>query len=261
MNTSNSWLKSLKKLGVDTDKLNFNELLAFKDVDRYLNNPVKGTKEWKYLIKSFRLLASFSFLTLYDNKFHSLNKCWEELENLFMNRELFDDGLFIQSWIFCNFPLNNKKETLLDYFEDFLERGNILDPYKPFIKSMKSSRLGLYQEIIASKKTIKLRELFTNKIIQAENTVLEFEKGEIFLARFVEVNNKTYFFGDPKCWPKEFKLQLEDMIMAKLFYFKGSTTEKQYRKFMKYAGPYWMSCVVMDKSCPILQPDRYLDYQ
>lgn len=260
-NKSSAWLKSLKKLGVNTDKLKFNELLAFKDVDRYLNDPIEGTNEWKYLIKSFKLLTSFSFLTLYDNKFDSLTNCWSELERLFMNREIFKDGLFIQSWLFCNFPLNNKKETLLDYFEVHLESESMLDTYKPFIKSMKNSRLGLYQEIMSSKKTMKLKELFTNKIIKAENTVHEYQKGEIFLTRFVEINNKIYFFGDPKCWPKEFKIQLEDMIMAKLFYFKGQTINEQYEKFMEYAGPYWMSCVVTDQNCPILQPDRYLDYQ
>lgn len=266
MNTSSSdkstaWLKSLKKFGFDTEKLTFKELLAFKDADNYFNMPVIGTKDWQYLIKSFRLLTAFSFLTLYDNRFNSLKNCWNELEKLFINKEIFDDGLFIQSWIFCNFPLNNKNETLLDYFEVFLESGNMLDSYKPFIKSMRASRLGLYQEIISSKKKIKLKELFTSNIIEAENTVNEFEKGEIFLTRFVEFNNKIYFFGDPKCWPKEFKAQLEEMIMAKLFYFESSTLKGQYRKLMKYAGPYWMSCVVMDESCPILQPDRYLDYQ
>lgn len=260
-NKSVAWLKSLKKLGVNTNKLTFKEMLAFKDVDRYLNAPIEGTTEWKYLIKSFKLLTSFSFLTLYDNKFDSLTICWGELESLFMNKKIFNDGLFIQSWLFCNFPLNNEKETLLDYFEVFLESGNVLDSYKPFINSMKNSRLGLYQEIKSSKKTMELKELFTNKIIKAENTVNEFEEGEIFLTRFIEINNKIYFFGDPKCWPKEFRLQLEDMIMAKLFYFEGQTINEQYEKFMQYAGPYWMSCVVTDKNCPILQPDRYLDYQ
>jgi len=67
MNTLNSdkstaWLKSLKKIGGDTEKLSFKELMAFKEADKYLNMPVTGTKEWQYLIKSFKLLTSFSFL-------------------------------------------------------------------------------------------------------------------------------------------------------------------------------------------------------
>ncbi len=113
---------------------------------------------------------------------------------------------------------------------------------------------------MSSKKTIKFRELFTGKIIKIENTIPEYESGEIFLTRLVEVGEKIYSFGDPKCWPKEYKLQLENMIKRKLFYFEAPSIEEQYEQFMKHAGPYWMSCVVTDEDCPILQPNHYLSY-
>jgi len=263
MNTNNSesWLKTLEKLGVDTTKLTFKELMPFKDVDRYLNEPVaNGTKEWKYLIKSFRLLTVFSLATIYEDKFMSLSNCWSELNELFVNREMFDDEVFVQSWVFCDFPLNNAKETVLDYFEKFICEAGLKEEYTSFIHSMRTSRLGLYQEILSSKKTIKFKELFTNKIIKVENTIPVFEKGEIFLTRLVKIGGKIYSFGDPKCWPKEYKLQLENMVKDKLFYFNGASVEAKYKQHMKYAGPYWMSCVVADEECPILQPDRYLDY-
>src|SRR5258708_1072978 len=34
----------------------------------------------------------------------------------------------------------------------------------------------------------------------------------------------------------------------------------QYGKFMKLAGPYWMSCVTKNDAIPILAPDHYLTY-
>jgi hypothetical protein len=36
--------------------------------------------------------------------------------------------------------------------------------------------------------------------------------------------------------------------------------EMQYEKFMKLAGPYWMSCVTKNDATPILAPDHCLTY-
>jgi hypothetical protein len=36
--------------------------------------------------------------------------------------------------------------------------------------------------------------------------------------------------------------------------------EVQYEKFMKLAGPYWMSCVTKNEAVPILAPDHCLTY-
>jgi hypothetical protein len=258
--TSPAWLKTLKMLNVDTDKLSFNELMAFKDADRYLNSPVKGSKEWQYLIHCFRLLTSYSLLTIYERKYPTLSTCWEEMDELFLNREIFDDEVFIQSWVFCDFPIKNENKTIFNFFEQFLKDSGIIEDYQDFIDCMKNTRLGLYQEVMSSNKKIKFRELFTDEIINVENIILEYDKGEVFLIRLVEIRGKIYPFGDPKCWPKEYKSNLEDMIKAKVFYFKGASVEEQYIQFMKYAGPYWMSCVVTDQACPILQPNHYLSY-
>ena len=258
--SSPAWLKTLKRLDVDIDQLNLNELMAFKNVDRYLNEPIKGSEEWQYLVHCFRYLTSYALLTIYAGKHPSLSRCWEELDKLFLHRKIFDDEVFVQSWIFCDFPLNVENKTILDFFEQFLKNSDALNHYQDFIDCMKVSRLGLYQEKFSSKKTIKFRELFTGKIVNVENVIPIFDKGEIFLTRLVEIRGKIYPFGDPKCWPKEYKSQLEDMITAKIFYFEGASIEEQYIQFMKYAGPYWMSCVVTDQECPILQPNHYSSY-
>ena len=256
-----AWLEALKRIKINPSQLEFKELKAFKDVDRYLNEPIKGSKEFEYLIRCFRVLTFFALDTIYEKKFPALSNCWEELDRLFIHEEIFNDEVFVQSWIFCDFPINTEKKTVLDCFEEFVaDKADIFNNFKYFIDCMKKSRFGLYQEILSSKKTIKFRELLTGKDIKIENTILNYESGEIFLTRLVKIGEKIYSFGDPKCWPKEYKLQLENMVKAKLFYFEASSIEEQYEQFMKHAGPYWMSCVVPDPNCPILPPNHYLTY-
>ncbi len=258
--SSPAWLDGLKRIKIDPSQLDFKELKAFKDADRYLNEPIRGPKEWEYLIRCFRFLSTFAFFTIYEKQFPPLSNCWEELERLFIHEEIFDDGIFVQSWIFCDFPFGTEKKAVIDYFEEFVAKTEVINHFQYFIDCMKTSRLGLYQEILSSKKTIKFRELFTGKIIKIENTIPVYNSGEIFLTRLVDIGGKIYSFCDPKCWPKEYKSQLENMVKAKLFYFEAPSIEEEYEQFMKYAGPYWMSCVVTDQECPILQPDHYLTY-
>ena len=254
------WLKALKETKIDVNQLSLKELKAFKDLDHYLNGPIEGPVEWQYLLRSFRFFTSFAFLSIYEQRFPPLSKCWEEMDRLFARQELFDDEVFVQSWAFCDFSFGPQKQTALDYFEDHLKKDGILDDYRIFIDEMRKSRLGLYQETLSSKKTIKLRELFTGNTIEIVRSIPEYEKGEIFLMRPVKAGQKVYCFGDPKCWPKEYKSNLETMIQSKLFYFEAPTIQKQYEDFMKYAGPYWMSCVMPDPDFPILAPDHFLEY-
>lgn len=129
-----------------------------------------------------------------------------------------------------------------------------------FIEQMKKSRLGLYQEILSSKKITKFRELITGNTIDTFRSVKVYEKGEIFLTRLVEYKGQIYQFGDPKCWPKEYKSQIEGFAREKLLYFDGINIEEKYMKLMKLGGPYWMSCVTSNPNFPILAPDHYLEY-
>ncbi len=169
---SPAWLEALKRIKVDPYQLELKELRAFKDVDHYLNEPIIGSKEWEYLIRCFRFLTSFALITINEKRFPSLSNCWEELDRLFLHDGIFDDEVFVQSWIFFDLPLDTAQKTVLDYFEDIVaEKTDIFNNFKYFIDCMKKSRLGLYQEILSSKKTIKFRELFTEKIIKVENTI------------------------------------------------------------------------------------------
>ncbi|MEW6709255.1 MAG: hypothetical protein AB1403_05465 [Candidatus Riflebacteria bacterium] len=125
---------------------------------------------------------------------------------------------------------------------------------------MKNSRYGLYQESLSSKKVIKFTELISGNSIEVFRSIDEFEKGEIFLTRVVQLGEERYCFGDPSCWPKEHKKQLEAMIQQKLHFFSGKSRGEKFEKFMKHSGPYWMSCVVPDETMPIFSPDHYLTY-
>jgi hypothetical protein len=260
MKDTPKWKEALKQIKIDPNKLNLKELKAFKDADQYLSGSVDGPKEWEYIFRCFRFLTAFALGTVYEKRFPPLTKCWEEISRLFIHEEIFNDGVFLESWVFCDFPFGPENETVLNYFEDFLENTDVADSFQYFIDKMKSSRFGLYQEILSNKKNIKLRELFTDKVIIIANSIHEFEKGEIFLTRLIEIGGKSFAFGDPKCWPKEYKSNIEDMIYNKMFHFKAPSIIEQYEQFMKYAGPYWMSCMVSNQDCPILEPDHYLEY-
>lgn len=253
-----AWLKALKQTKIDIDQLSLKQLKDFKDFDRYLNQDLPENPEERYIVYSFRNLTFFALSSIYDNQFLPLTKCWNELNTLFLESKIFEDEVFVQSWIFCDFPLDRTK-TLLQCFSEFTKKSGS-DYFQVFSEQMKKTRFGLYQEIFTSSTIIKFRELFTGAVIEAVNTIPEYEKGEIFLTRFIEINGKTYNICDPKCWPQEYKSALEEMIAAKLFYFDGPTTQAQYEKFMKLAGPYWMSCVNPDQNAPILSPDHYLSY-
>ncbi len=55
------------------------------------------------------------------------------------------------------------------------------------------------------------------------------------------------------------------MILDKLHYVVDledelGPVELAFEKFMKLAGPYWMSCVAKNDDLPILMPDHYRTY-
>lgn len=252
-----SWLKGIP---FDISKLSFDELRNLKEADRLLTGHIPGPEGWAYFMRCFRFLMAYAIATIEENRFPPLTKCWNELDKFFMHEEVFDDEVFVQSWIFFDFPFGEKGQTVLDYFEDFIKQGEGVENFQYFIEQMEKSRLGVYQEILSSKKTTKFRELITGNTIDTFRSVKVYEKREIFLTRLVEYEDQIYQFGDPKCWPKEYKPHIEGFIRDKMSYFDGSTTEEKYMKLMKFGGPYWMSCVTSNPNFPILSPDHYLEY-
>ena len=199
-------------------------------------------------------------------KYPALNNCWDELYPLFGGAS-FDNEWFFFCWLCCDFPLNlDSQRTLIDEFADFMLAGvNLPDQdkehYRQFHLIMKASRLGLYQEKLSTSKITKFRELFTGKVMTTIRSVPEYESGEIFLTRIISYLGDNFQIHDPRCYPAACKDQVTQMVKNKLFYISETGNEAQdYQKFMKMAGPYWMSCTHPGQSIPILSPDHYLSY-
>ena len=126
---------------------------------------------------------------------------------------------------------------------------------------MKSSHLGLYQEILSTSKVTKYEELFTHNVVSTMRSIPYYETGEVFLTRIVSYLGDSFAIHDSKSYPAEIKETLENMVRDKMLLLSSEKNEiTNYEKFMKLAGPYWMSCTHEDPSVPILSPDEYRYY-
>lgn len=244
-------------------KLSLDELRAFKGTHTFLTEPIAGPEGLAYHVRGYRYLLFFAAGCMANDSHPALNRCWKELERLFLREPLFSNDLFVQSWILFDFPVGPKGETMLDYFEEFLTGSEGAERLQYFIDEARKSRLGLYQDVGRTKAVSKFRELFTKNVVSAVRSVEDYENGEIFLTRMIEYRGEVFLFGDPKCWPAGMRGQLEDMVADKMLDVLDGLAEvvaDPYPRFMKLAGPYWMSCVTKNEAVPILPPDHYRSY-
>ena len=249
----------LQRLPVHPSQLTFDELRNFQEADRSLTEPIEGSEVRRYFLGCFRFLMAYALVTIAENRFPPLTRCWNELENMFMHDEMFDDGLFVPTWILCDFPCGPHGQTLLEVFDaEFLHEPEKTS-FSEFVEQMRISRLGVYQEILGSQTTIRFVELITGDTVNTVRTVQHYEPGEVFLTRLVRYKGDLYHFGDSRCWPKSDKAQVEDFVRERLKTFTGRTVAEQYDTFMRLAGHYWMS-VTSQTDIPLLPPDYYLRY-
>jgi hypothetical protein len=248
--------------GLAPSQYSLDELRSAKQAHAFLNERIDGPEGFGECIRAFRFLLFFGIACVAENKHPPLTRCWKELEKLFMRDRAFEDGVFVQSWILMDFPFGPSGETALDYFEEFLKGVDGADKFQPFIDAARPSRLGLHQDVMRTNKGAKFRELLSGKLTEAFPSIEEYGKGEILLARMMAYKDQAFVFGDPKGFPKEKKADIEDMVLDKIMIYSDpeALPEAQYEKFMKLAGPYWMSCVTKNDDIPILQPDHYLTY-
>jgi hypothetical protein len=248
--------------GLPPSQYSLDELRSARQAHAFLNEPLEGPEGFTECIRAFRFLLFFGTACIAEDKYPPLTRCWKDLEKLFMRDPAFEDGVFVQSWILMDFPFGPQGQTALDYFEEFL--AGIDGPYtcQPFIVAARKSRLGLHQDVARTKKLAKFRELVSGKVTEAFPSIQQYGKGEILLTRMIAYKDKVFVFGDPKGFPREAKQQIEDMVLDKLFYVADheEPPEVQFEKFMKLAGPYWMSCVTKNEAVPILDPDHYRTY-
>ncbi len=243
-------------------KYSLDELRSAKAAHAFLTEEVNGPEGFGECLRSFRFLLFFGVACIAENKHPPLTRCWKDLEQLFMRDGAFEDGVFVQSWVLMDFPFGPKGETALDYFEEFLRGIDEAPKFQPFVDAARKSRLGLHQDVMRTKKVAKFRELLSGKVTEAFPSIEDYGKGEILLTRMLAYKDQVFAWGDPKGFPKERKTQIEDMVFDKMAIYSDAkdAPEAQYEKFMKLAGPYWMSCVAKNDAVPIVAPDHYLTY-
>jgi len=250
----------LQRIPVDPNKLSFDELRYFKDVDAFLSEPVYGPEGLVYFLRCFKLLTVFAMTCVAENRYPPLTRCWEDLEKFFIDKHAFQDVVFVQAWIFFDFPFGNDGETLLDFYEEYLKNEIKKDHFQCFVDQMRKSRMGLYQEILSSRKTIKFRELITEQTTTIARNDEAFEKGEIFLTRLVEFKGQILQLGGAKRFPKADESKLLKLVRENLTCFNGSTEKEQYENLMKLAGPFWLSFLTSSASFPVLKSTHYHHY-
>jgi hypothetical protein len=250
--------------GLPASAFSLDELRAAKSTHRFLTGDIPGPPHIAETIRAFRYLMFFGIACIAEDKYPPLTRCWKELDSLFMHDPAFDDGVFVQSWVLLDFPFGPNGDTVLDYFERFLASPGSIEGgprWQSFIKAARGSRLGLYQDVRRTKTAGQFRDLFTGRELSAFRSVDEYGQGEIFLTRMMPAGDQLFMFGNPKCFPRERKHQIEEMVLDKVCCFDpGLSPAADYEAFMKLAGPYWMSCVTSDQDAPILAPDHYLTY-
>ena len=256
-----AWLSILPG-GLDPSQFSLDELRSAKQAHAFLSERVAGPEGIAEYVRGFRFLLFFGLACIAEDKYPPLTRCWKDLEKLFMSDPAFDDGVFVQSCVLMDFPFGPEGQTALDCFEDFLKGSEGANEFQRFIDAARPSRLGLHQDVMRTKKVAKFRELLSGKVTEAFPSVEAYGKGEILLARMMAYRDQVFVFGDPKGFPKEKRTQIEDMVLDKIMIYSDAeeAPEAQYEKFMKLAGPYWMSCVTQNDATPILAPDHYLTY-
>jgi hypothetical protein len=263
-----SWKRILPE-GIAVKDLSLDDCRNFKkfyELMESLKNDVKGPVGYRLFYEFMHHLLFYAACCIEEKKFPVLNKCWDTLSPLFLTPD-YDNEWLVFCWMFCDFPLNEEtNEVLLDHFMQFLSDKTDLpsgfhDHLRQFHTIMKSSRLGLYQEILSTSKTTKYRELFTNNVISTVRSVPYYESGEIFLTRIISYLGDSFAIHDARCYPSSYKKYVEDMARNKMHFISSTSNEvTDYERFMKLAGPYWMSCTHTNQAVSILNPDEYKFY-
>lgn len=268
------WLKFLDKLRPGASAVLAQDPGAGHLLVSFINEPVPGPPGWQRLIRGFRGLTTFAMMNIQMGKYPSLTRCWNDLSGTFLadgegdGDNTYAHRLIVEAWVFCDFPVQETGKCLLGMFRDFLGECGALPEFQSFIDAMDGTRLGLHQEVGRTAGVIRFRELISGQTTEVFRSVSEFGKGEIFLCRIVLFEGVNYIFGDPKCWPKQYKTSVENMVLDKMYLYPkiGQTAgtvldlKDQFAVFMKIAGPYWMSCVSDDAEIPILTPDHVFLY-
>lgn len=248
-------IEFLKNSG--NDPINLQALDALRQLGALLDAPVEAPPLFKPVLEAWQQFRIMAISVAATKKYPALTACWKDIHAKFA--EYCDDETLLDTWCFFDFPCQDG----LSYGEIFLKEEKP-SHLTSFVKTMVKSRLGLYQVVLASDNFLRLKELQTERVVEAHNTIDMHDNGEIFLIRLFPLGGKYFMFGSPSGFPSEWKDHLDNMVIDKMLtYYDDDPSNRfstSYEKHMKLSGPYWMSVVSNDGECEILDPDHYHKY-
>ncbi|OED44231.1 hypothetical protein AB833_01955 [Chromatiales bacterium (ex Bugula neritina AB1)] len=259
-----SW-KTLLPPKVKTSDLTLDECRNFSQFYKLLTRKLKGPIGWQIFYRYTHHLFLFGMCCIQENKFPAVTRAHDLLNGYFITPE-FDNDWLVLLWLFCDFPVEEgSTETVIDYFQKFMKENPLPENEQPhlaaFCQKLKASRLGLYEEILSTKKVTRFRELFTGKVINTVRSVPDYESGEIFVGRITGYLGHKFLIHDPRNFPPAHKAMIKSMYAAKFFYVSETMDDAHdYDLFMRLTGPYTMSVTCGDPSVPILAPDLYQNF-
>lgn len=261
-----SW-KSLLPKKVDVNQLSFDQCRAFSDYYKTLTRKVGGPVGYRIFYRYNLHLLMYGMCCIQENRYPALNRCFDELSGYFLT-DIFDNEWMVYLWVFCDFPVekDNDKTVLDDFYNFLIENENSIPKSERshldgFYQAMGRSRLGLYEEILSTKKVTKFREMFSGKVISTVRSVPDYESGEIFVGRVVSYLGDSFLAHDPRNFPPSVKQAVMQMYADKFFYISDTRDDAiDYDAFMRLAGPYTMAVTNSDTRVPVLSPDHYEVY-
>lgn len=249
-------------LPLPAEHFTLDELRDFKKLHAILEPPgLTAPPSVRETYRAFRFLHLFGLVLVDEGRFPALGRCWEDLHDRFSHFPIFEDEMFIEAWVFIDFPIDDSDRTVLDELEVFVaQQPEARAALGPFIEAARASRLGLHQEVVSTSRTTKFRELVTGRVTSTLRSVADYEPGEIFLARIIENRGDRFLLGDPKSFPAASRTLLLDTVTRRAELMPGATPAEKYEAFMRMAGPYWLSTVSGDDDDEILPPEHMLSY-
>lgn len=243
--------------------LSLEQLAKLEDSHPLLSEAFPGPPELGASVRALRMLMMHALARVADGEARPLERAWRELERYFGRDASFRLGYFVPSWLLLDFPCEPEGRTAAELYEDFARSAGREDR-AALVAELRGTRLGVYQEVSTSPSVVRLRELYTERELDVAATFEQGGPGELYLGRIVKLGAAWHFWGEFSSFPAEAREQIVEMLSGKLAVLTPELTAENrvaaYERFMKLAGPYWMSIVGGDAEMPILDPDHYKSY-
>ena len=221
----------------------------------------EGPREIGEFVRLFRLVSLFAHFAMSEARFPILNRAWADLERFTSHPEA--DEFTATSWMFLDLPVTDDHRTIAEVFAAEIAPDN--PDVKRFVDVVRASRHGVYVDAGGTRSSHRLVELITRRRVTLLRGV-DAEPGELFWTRIIEWRGTRFMLGDTRGWPASRREQVTDMLVGRLvtspWQVPGASNEAVYERFMKMAGPYWLSLVyIRSDDDPVLEPthiERYL---